>query len=233
VVDTAHIPASRVITLAEPDARVLALVGRRQVEWDPISAVRIVVGRSAIACYVVLPMDVMCMVAVPAQVAPEAVEASVTVSLSSFVTGLEEALARNDVICFDIDSLPSVTAPVGQGLTVAQLPPRDGWQMPIHGVSSDVMPLVKDAVEEFRQRTVGMSERQAAPIAEEIWSRAAWAGLPMRTLHAARRLRLLTDEPLRITASTSGPWKRLSTPRGQLFTYSAGIEARLGLHIVR
>lgn len=231
--DTAHIPAPRLITLAEPDARVLALVGRRQVEWDPLSAVRIVVGRNAIACYVVLPMDVMSMVAVPAQVSDEAVNAAATVSLSSFVTGLENALDKSEAICFDIDSLPVVSAPVGHGLTLAQLPPRDGWQMPIHGVSSDVTPLVKDAVEEFRQRTVGMSERQAAPIAEEIWSRSAWAGLPMRTLHAARRLRLLTDEPLRITASTSGPWKRLSTPRGQLFTYSAGIEARLGLHVVR
>ena len=231
--DTAHVPAPRLITLAEPDARVLALVGRRQVEWDPIAAVRIVVGRNAIACYVVLPMDVMSMIAVPAQVSDEAVNAAATVSLSSFVTGLEDALDKNDVICFDIDSLPTVSATVGHGLTLAQLPPHDGWQMPIHGVSSDVTPLVKDAVEEFRQRTVGMSERQAAPIAEEIWSRSAWAGLPMRTLHAARRLRLLTDEPLRVTASTSGPWKRLSTPRGQLFTYSAGIEARLGLHVVR
>lgn len=231
--DTAHVPAPRLITLAEPDARVLALVGRRQVEWDPIAAVRIVVGRNAIACYVVLPMDVMSMIAVPAQVSDEAVNAAANVSLSSFVTGLEDALDKNEVICFDIDSLPTVSATVGQGLTLAQLPPHDGWQMPINGVSSDVTPLVKDAVEEFRQRTVGMSERQAAPIAEEIWSRSAWAGLPMRTLHAARRLRLLTDEPLRVTASTSGPWKRLSTPRGQLFTYSAGIEARLGLHVVR
>ncbi len=231
--DTARIPDPRLISLNERDARVLTLVGRRQIEWDPIAAVRITVGRSAIACYVVLPMDVLCMLAVPAEVSPDAVDAEATVSLSSFVTGLEEALAAEADIRFDIDLLPTVTAPVGQGLTLAQLPPRDGWQMPIHGVSSDITPLVKDAIEEFRQRTAGMSERQAATIADEIWSRSAWAGLPMRTLHAARRLRLLTDEPLRVTASTCGAWKRLSTPRGQLFTYAAGIEARLGLHLVR
>ena len=231
--DTARIPDPRLISLNERDARVLTLVGRRQIEWDPIAAVRITVGRSAIACYVVLPMDVLCMLAVPAEVSPDAVDAEATVSLSSFVTGLEEALAANTEITFDMNSLPTVTAPVGQGLTLAQLPPRDGWQMPIHGVSSDITPLVKDAIKEFRQRTAGMSERQAATIADEIWSRSAWAGLPMRTLHAARRLRLLTDEPLRVTASTCGAWKRLSTPRGQLFTYAAGIEARLGLHLVR
>ena len=231
--DTAQIPQPRLVTLAEPDARILALVGRRQVEWDPLAAVRLSVGLNAIACSVVLPMDVLCMVAVPADVDAVAVNANVTVSLSSFVTGVESALAEGEDIRFDIDSLPTVTAPVGPGLTLAQLPPRDGWQMPMHGVSSDVTPLVKEAVEEFRQRSAGLSERQAAVIAEEIWSRPAWAGLPMRTLHAARRLRLLTDEPLRISASTSGPWKRLSTPRGQLFTYSAGAEARLGLHVVR
>ena len=231
--DTAHVPAPRIVSLAERDARILALVGRRQIEWDPISSVRLTIGRNAMACYVVLPMDVMCMVAIPAHVAPSAVDATEVVSLSSFVTGLEEALNRGETVAFDLDALPVVTASVGQGLTLAQLPPREGWQMPIHGVSSDVMPVVQEAIEEFRQRTAGMTERQAAPIAEEIWSRSAWSGLPMRTLHAARRLRLLTDEPLRITASTCGPWKRLSTPRGQLFTYSAGIEARLGLHVVR
>ena len=231
--DTAHVPAPRIVSLAERDARILALVGRRQIEWDPISAVRLTIGRNAMACYVVLPMDVMCMVAIPAHVAPSAVDATEVVSLSSFVTGLEEALNRGEPVAFDLDALPVVTTSVGQGLTLAQLPPRDGWQMPIHGVSSDVMPLVQEAIDEFRQRTAGMTERQSAPIAEEIWSRSTWSGLPMRTLHAARRLRLLTDEPLRITASTCGPWKRLSTPRGQLFTYSAGIEARLGLHIVR
>jgi hypothetical protein len=232
-VDTAQIPAPRLVSLAERDAKTLTLVGQRQIEWDPMTAMRLVVGRSAIASYVVLPMDVMCMVAVPAQVSPEAEGAAVTASLASFIAGLREALGDDESISFDIDSLPSVVAPVGQGLTLSQLPPSDGWQMPIHGVSSDVTPVVKAAVSEFRQRTVGMGDRQAAQVAEEIWARSAWAGLPMRTLHAARRLRLLTDEPLRIRASTNGPWKRLSTPRGQLFTYSAGIEARLGLRVVR
>lgn len=231
--ETAHARAPRLVTLSERDARVLALIGRRQIDWNPISAVRIVAGQRAIACYVVLPMDVMCMVAIPADVSTAAIDADSTVALSSFVSGIEEALSTGREICFDMDGLPTVTAPVGQGLTLAQLPPRDGWQMPIHGVSSDITPMIEEAVAEFRQRTMGMSERHAAPIAEEIWSRTAWAGLPMRTLHAARRLRLLTDEPLRITAATCGAWKRLSTPRGQLFTYSAGIEARLGLHVVR
>ena len=224
------------VTLAERDARMLALVGRREVEWDPDTTARIVLAESALACYSVLPMDVLCVLATPAEVDPQIVGRDVTVSLRSFVAGLESGLpgeiGGGQVLAFDIDALQNVEAPIEAGVSLHQLPPKDGWQMPIHGISSDVMPQVHDAVQEFRQRSAGVGSRQAAAIAEEIWARTAWAGLPMRVLHAARRLRLITDEPLRITASTCGPWKRLSTPRGQLFSYSAGIEARLGLRVV-
>ena len=220
------------VTLSERDARMLALVGRRQVDWDPATAARIVIADSAIACFSILPMEVMCVLATPAKVQPEAVGADVTTSLDSFVSGLESGISGGGDIEFDTSSLPTVSAPIDPGMSLHQLPPKDGWQMPIHGVSSDVVPQVRDAVEEFRKRSAGTGARQANAIAEEIWSRTAWAGLPLRVLHAARRLRMITDEPLRITASTCGPWKRLSTPRGQLLSYSAGLEARLGLRVV-
>jgi hypothetical protein len=210
----------------------LALVGRRQVDWDPATAARIVIAPGALACYSVLPMDVLCVLATPAHVGAQAVGEDITVPLRNFVAGLEEGLASGDDIGFDVTELPRATPPINPGVSLRQLPPRDGWQMPIHGVSSDVMPQVREAVEEFRQRSAGLPARQSAAVAEEIWSRGAWAGLPLRVLHAARRLRMITDEPLRITASTCGPWKRLSTPRGQLFSYTAGIEARLGLSVV-
>ncbi len=230
--NSATTPGERLITLTEQDARMLALVGRRQVEWDPSTAARLVVAANAVACYSVLPMDVMCVLATPAQVGSDAVGEDITVPLRSFVAGLEEGLQSGDDIAFDITELPRTTPPIDPGVSLHQLPPREGWQMPIHGVSSDVVPQVREAVEEFRQRSAGLSSRQSTAIAEEIWSRTAWAGLPLRVLHAARRLRMITDEPLRITASTCGPWKRLSTPRGQLFSYTAGIEARLGLSVV-
>ncbi len=224
--------AGHMVTVGEQEARILSLVGSRLTEWEPTMAARITIGERALVVYTVLPMHVMCALAVPAEVSLEAVGDDVTASLSSFVSGISGAVASGNQACFDVTTLPRVAASVGQGLTLASLPPADGWQMPIHGVSSDITPQIREAVHEFRERTQGMSERQAANIAEEIWSRSAWAGLPMRVLHAARRLRLLTDEPLRVTAATCGPWKRLSTPRGQVFSYAAGIEARLGLRVV-
>ena len=224
--------AGHMVTVGEPEARILSLVGSRLVEWEPTMAARITVGERALAIYAVLPMDVMCALAVPAEVSSDAVGDDVTTALQSFVSGISGAISSGNTVHFDVTTLPHVTASVGQGLTLASLPPADGWQMPIHGVSSDITPQIREAVVEFQERTQGMSERQAASVAEEIWSRSAWAGLPMRVLHAARRLRLLTDEPLRVTAATCGPWKRLSTPRGQIFSYTAGIEARLGLRVV-
>lgn len=222
-----------IVSLEESEARLLALIGARQVEWEPAAAARLVVSENAIAVYTILPMDVMAVIAAPAEVAQSAVGLSPTVSLASFVAGIESALNQGAEVAFNMSSLPEVTAPVNPGLSLHQLPPKDGWQMPIHGVSRDVMPQVKEAVQEFQLRTPGMSARASAQVAEEIWARPAWAGLPVRVLHAARRLRMITDEPLRITASTCGPWKRLSTPRGQILMYTPGIEARLGLHVVR
>lgn len=221
------------VTLDENDARLLALVGRRQIEWDPGAAARIVAAESAIACYTILPMDVMAVLATPARVDSGAIDRSPIVSFASFVIGLESALQGQSDVTFDMSTFPEVAAPVRPGLSLHELPPKDGWQMPIHGISRDVMPQVHEAVQEFSNRTPGMSARAAAEVAEEIWSRPAWAGLPVRVLHAARRLRMITEEPLRITASTCGPWKRLSTPRGQILTYTPGIEARLGLRVVR
>jgi len=225
-------PSSGVVTLAEQDARMLALVGRRQVDWEPGSAARIVLTANALACYSILPMDVMCVLATPAKVTEQAVGQDVTVSLQAFVSGLESGVDSGQPLEFDISTLPRVKPPIEPGVTLHQLPPKDGWQMPIHGISSDVVPQVREATQEFRARSAGLSSARSTELAEEIWSRTAWAGLPMRVLHAARRLRMITDEPLRITASTCGPWKRLATPRGQLLSYSAGIEARLGLRVV-
>lgn len=222
-----------VVSITPQDARMLSLIGHRLIEWEHGVASRIVIGEQALASYTILPMEVMAVIATPADVSPSAVGRDPIVPLYSFIAGIDSGLEGGGDVSFNVDSLPEVAAPIQPGLSLQQLPPKDGWQMPIHGVASDVMPQVNDAVHEFQQRTQGASATAASAIAEEIWSRPAWAGLPVRVLHAARRLRMITDEPLRITASTCGPWKRLATPRGQLLVYTPGIEARLGLHVVR
>jgi hypothetical protein len=70
-------------------------------------------------------------------------------------------------------------------------------------------------------------------LAESIWERHAFGGLPMRALHAARRLGFLTDDASRVTASTCTGWKRLTTVRGQVFVRAAVPTQRPDLSVVR
>ena len=111
------------------------------------------------------------------------------------------------------------------------LPLSEGWHLPIHGVSGDVIPEVDAAVAEFRRRAPSVIDSQA--LAEQMWERNSFGGLPLRVLHAARRLGFLTDDASRITASTTTGWKRLTTVRGQVFVRTVPPTQRPGLSVVR
>lgn len=215
------------ITLGDSERRTLIALGRRQLDWNANLGARIISTESAMGIYTTPPMDVMCFLAFPADTG--IVEIDRTIALSALIDELDS----QDSGTFDPEAFAEVKTPVTRGPNLGHLPPSDGWQMPITAIASDIMPIVDEAVGEFNRRAQGLTPRGQEVIAEEIWDRPAWAGLPMRVLHAARRLRLLTPEPVRIAAATSGPWKRLSTPRGQVFVHSTGEAARLGLHVVR
>lgn len=211
------------VRLGDAERRVLTLLGRRQVEWDARLPARVISRDGALGVFTAPPMDVLAFLAIPAEV-QEPVD--ITVSLAALVAAAE---ASGDI---DLAALPPVQAPFTSGASLVHLPPAEGWQMPIPAVASDVLPAVDEALLEFRARSVGLGPRGQQTVAEEIWSRTAWAGLPLRVLHAGYRLRFLARERMRITAATNGPWRRLSTPRGQVFSYVAGIQAQLSLHAV-
>lgn len=217
------------IAIAPQEARALAAIARRQLSWDDRLAARIVTTPRALGVYTVPPLGVLAFVAVPAQAADaDAPHADLVVSLAALVTALEAGAVHGAVL--DLGALPQVPVPVTSGPSVAFLPPAADWQLPIHAVSGDLAARVDAAVREFEQRSRGLGERQQQLIADEIWDRPAWAGLPMRTLHAARRLGMLANDRAKVSAATNGEWRRLSTPRGQVFTRVA---ARPGLRLVR
>lgn len=212
------------IHLGERERSLLTALGTAQLSWDPRLLVRIVTTPTAVGFYTTPPLDVMTFVAVPAVVDEPA---DTVVLMSSLLT-----MIQSDPDGFAPAELTEITPPASAGASLLHLPPSEGWQMPIHAVASDIFPIVDDAVKEFSRRTQGAPALLQEQVAEEIWSRNAWAGLPMRSLHAAVRLRFMGREPQRISASTCGPWKRLSTPRGQVFTYATGQQARFGLYSV-
>ena len=214
------------IAVQPAEAKALAAIARRQLAWDHRAPARIVTTPRALGVYTTPPLDVLVFTAVPAVV--EGPEVDRVVSLSSLVTELDRAANEGGVV--RLEAMGEARVPITSATNVALLPPADDWQIPMHAVSGDLASRVDDAVAEFDRRGKGLGEGQQQAIADEIWGRVAWAGIPMRTLHAARRLGMLANDRARVSAATNGEWRRLSTPRGQVFTR---MQARTPLRLVR
>jgi len=190
----------------------------RLASWDPRAAVRIVATPSALGVYAVLPHEVIAFLALPAS----GDEGDVTRSAADVRVALgSDRLAEPiEVDLFSGDQVLGSSA-------LADLPPAEGWQMPIHAVSEDLLPKLESAVAELRARSAGVDARTQQLIHDEIWARVTWAGLPMRVLHNARQLGFLVSDPTRVSAATFGPWKRFATVRGQMFLKDRATETLL------
>ena len=215
--------SSALTTLALPahEGRLLAAHLDRLAAWDPSGHVRVVARGGAVGVYAAPPMRVVSFVALPLR-SPVAEEIDVSARISDVSAGLDSTSGATDLRLPE----PAVGSP---GL--ALLPPAEGWQLPIHGVSGDVVPEVDGAVAEFRRRASAVVDQQA--LAEQIWERPSFGGLPLRVLHAARRLGFLTDDASRVTACTMTGWKRLTTVRGQVFVRTHTPTQRPDLSVVR
>lgn len=211
------------ITLAEPDARSLEAFCRRQLKWSPGLAARIVTSERSVGMFTTPPLGVMVFVAVPVQTASDE-RLDRIVSLAAWA---DLIVSGADV---DPLQLSEVPVPVTSGPTLLDLPPSDGWQVPLKGLSGDLVPMVTAATAEFESRAAGLPPRGQETIADEIWGRAVWGGLPMRVLHAARQLGMLAADSSIVQATTCGSWKRLSTARGQVFV---PVDARTALLTLR
>ncbi len=203
------------IQLSMDEARTLAAYGRRQLAWDPHMAVRLITTGSALGLYTAPPMQVLAMFAVPATVqAQDGLDR--TVLLASLVAALDRCAASEEIL--DTRTLGEVQLVGAVG--VAMLPPTDGWQVPMHAIAGDLCVKVDEAVSEFNKRSKGQSPLLTQQIADEIWSRQSWGALPLRALHAARRLGMINPDASRVSCASNGLWKRLATNRGQIFVRS-------------
>lgn len=220
-----------VIRLRPDECQALLALGRRQLAWDPRMPVRLRSTEHALGLYTTPPFDVLALFAVPAVVeSPDGSSIDATIALASLVTALEVALANDAPI--DLAKISEVRVPVAKAMSVAHLPPTEGWHLPINAVSGDVLVSVDEAVAEFARRARGQAEVVQQEIADEIWGRSTWAALPMRMLHAAARLGMLTNDRSRIAASVNGTWKRLSTPRGHVLVDTSTGASRVSLTLL-
>ena len=209
------------LALPEHEGRLLAAHLDRLAAWDPAGHVRVVACGSAVGVYAAPPMRVISFVALPLR-EPVVDEVDVSARIGDVRAGLVTTAGVTDMRLPE----PAVGSP---GL--AMLPPSEGWQLPIHGVSGDVITEVDAAVAEFRRRAPSVVDPQA--LAEQIWERPSFGGLPLRVLHAARRLGFLSDDASRVTACTMTGWKRLTTVRGQVFVRTHTPTQRPDLSVVR
>jgi len=222
------VTASGLITAAQLEAMALEGYARRQLRWDPLMAARVVTTQRALGVFTAPPMGVLAFMAVPLTSAPQD-QIDTVVALSALAESMPHAAEEG----IDLWSFPQMVVPPGSIPSVLHLPPEDGWQMPLHAVAGDLIPAVSAALAEFEARTVGLSEHAQQSVAEEIWSRPAWGGLPMRVLHAAYRLGFIPQDMSRVSSAANGPWRRFTTVRGQVFSYDRGPAARLALHLVK
>jgi hypothetical protein len=187
---------------------------------------RVVTTPRALGVFTVPPFEVLAFVAVPAT--GDAGGQDVIVPLAALCDAVESSPSA-----IDLAALPRAILRPGPSPTLSALPPEDGWQLPIHAVSGDLVPVVDAARAEFAQRAVGLGANAQQGLADEIWNRPGFGGMPLRGLHAARSLGMLGSDASRLAVSTSGQWRRLSTARGQIFTYALGSATRLALTVVR
>lgn len=222
------VAADGLITADPLEMMALAGHARRQLRWDPLMAARVVTTPRALGVFTSPPMGVLAFMAVPVTSAPDdAVDTIVS------LTALAELAPHASDGGLDIRSIPQAAVAPGSIPSVLHLPPEDGWQMPLHAVAGDLIPAVTEVVAEFAARTQGLSEYAQTSVAEEIWARPAWGGLPMCVLHAAYRLGFIPQDQSRVSAAANGPWRRFTTVRGQVFSYDRGPAARLALHLVK
>lgn len=204
------------------EARLLQAHLQRLRSWSPDAHVRVLVRDRALGVFSAPPMGVLGFIALP---------------LAGRDGVAQDETVRVDVLLDGIVDTPAAGAEIAipQGGTgpaeLAVLPPEDGWQLPIAGISGDLVPAVDDAVAEFRMRAPLSPSTES--LAAEIWERSSFGGLPLRALHAARLLGFLLPDASRVTASTGLGWKRLSTVRGQVFLRDPRAFDRPRLTVVR
>lgn len=213
------------LTLPPHEARLLSAHLDRLSTWDPRTPVRFVARARALGVYSAPPMEVIAFVALP-------LADPVDGELDSFTIAADLRASLGD------DGRLTVPPVMIGDAALAVLPPSDSWQLPIAAVSGDLVPLVDTAVAEFRRRAAAASDSSPSSpeltcLAQEIWDRPGFGGLPLRALHAARRLGFLSDDASRVSASTCTGWKRLTTVRGQVFVRTVPPVSRPSLSVVR
>jgi hypothetical protein len=217
------------LPLRYDEAAYVAAHLRRLTTWNQRAVVRLQLSGETLGVFGSPPFDCVSFIAVPlAEPLDDPVELDTMVSAGRLRDVIGDVSARSQVL--RLVTVPDEVAPIAE---LAVLPPRAPWLPADRGLAGDVRPMVAAAVQEFTTRSAGVTQQLVLQsLADEIWSRPGWGGLPMRSLHAAQSLGLLAHDGLRIQTATCQGWKKFSAPSGQIFVRNSGLPPVLNLAVL-
>ena len=207
---------SRTLTLKYQEAVHVTSFLRRLRGWDSNSFVRIQTRGKVVAFWGYTPMDCLAFIAVPlAEPREDDIDTVVFASRMRDIFGdLSHVTEENRLATYQLpDDMPPP-------LNLQDLPPTSGWVSVDQQTCAPLLSLVDDAIAEFHRQAAQLPNADKSlldMIAREVWKAPGVYGFPLRGLHAARQLGFLSVANARAEFSTSGQWKRLSTPGGHLF----------------
>ncbi len=220
------------VVLSREERVHLAGVLGRLLKWDPAARLRITSTRRALGLYLDAPMGVLVFIALPlASPLDEVIERAVSAHRLRDILGDVASMSapEGDVAVKIPDGLDMPPA-------LAVLPPSEGWIGAERATAAEVASAVDAALAEFTEQSEaiqGASEATKRELAQEWWATSAWGGLPLKALHAARSLGMLSHPGARVESATRAGWKRMVTPAGQVFVAPPHSYAGIALSVVR
>ena len=208
------------MTLNKPETMFLAAYLRQLTRWSPDAAVRVQTNGKAAGFYGSPLGEVITLITIPmAEPMAEDIDCVVSAGRLRDVIGDVQRLQGPTTL-----TLPDETSTPPSLVT---LPPADGWAPSFTGVAADIAALIDPELATLAARTELLDDTWRERTIRERWAEPSWSALPFGVLHAARAHGFLNHGPAQIRMSTNGPWKRLATPAGQVFSRVSDGLARL------
>lgn len=197
------------ITLGKDEIRIFKLVLEKLIIWDKNALVRLKTRANVVGVYAAPPFKVITLTALPAKQAVADVD-QVLVGMK-----LLEQIKESDFLDLSKFSQPVHSA------ALALLPPEGPWLPGEKGMSGDVMPKVKERLEELKKEIAPLAlvnnQKEIDLVTQKVWDEKIWGGLPFGAMNAAAALGMLAHPGTRISMALCNGWKRLLTPTGQVF----------------
>lgn len=185
---------------------------QRLMTWDTCNTIRILTTPRAMGMFADLPMGVLAFIAVPLL---ETTDPALDRGVSTH--RLRDCIG--EVAHFTEPSV-SLQLPEDRPLpaALAHLPSKSGWIPAERGLAGDILNRLAEFKKELPPTVVDKSFTNLRDdLLQSWWNTSAWGGLPVKAIHAAQVLGLLSVPAARVESATKAGWKRLVTPAGQIF----------------